>query len=98
MITQSQFTDIFNTNFQLRKSLKELINREIKLVDFTSTKHYRKENGSVEIFFRGVWEWSWMNSINTNYTCLFHIINFINEKENRKINLMDFRSDLLIGT
>lgn len=98
MITQSQFTDIFNTNFQLRKSLKELINREIKLVDFTSTKHYRKENGSVEIFLRRVWEWSWMNSINTNYTCLFHIINFINEKENRKINLMDFRSDLLIGT
>jgi hypothetical protein len=64
---------------------KDIINDVINLVIFDGTFYRRvnlgKKNWVEENIFTDVigWIWSWMNTINTNYTCIYYIIEFLNE-------------------
>ena len=39
-------------------------------------------NYGVLRFIFGVWEWSWMNTINSNITCIHFLINYYNHIKN----------------
>lgn len=64
---------------------KDMINDVINLVIFDDTFYRRvglgKKSWIEENIFTDVigWIWSWMNTINTNYTCIYYIIEFLNE-------------------
>jgi hypothetical protein len=96
MITESQFITAYNTG-GLKYPFKDIIDRQIKLVNFDNIKLYRHNIG-IEYFKNNRWFWCWMNSINTNYSAIFQIIYFINIKETRKIGVFDFRSDKIKDT
>lgn len=91
MITEKEFKEIYSA-VKLYEPLMKIINRQLKLVNFEEVKQYRHGRG-VEILKNNIWYWSWMNSINTNYTAIYQIIKFINQKETRKIKFLDFVSD-----
>lgn len=66
-----------------------IINQEILLCDFSNSTYYKidynedlKKWGVYEKLFDD-FEWSWMNAINTNYSCIYLIINELYEIGNR---------------
>jgi hypothetical protein len=96
MITETQFTDIYNTNLDIRKKLQKIIDETIKEVDFSKTKSYKYDFDGKKygVFFNifDKWTWCWINTINTNYSCIYLIIDYFNSTTNKKIKLLDFRS------
>lgn len=86
-----QFKEIYNQNRNVREKLHNSINHVLDNVDFSNSKFYKidynpdiKKNG-VYVNLFGKYKWSWMNSINTNYSCLYILIDDINHVEKRKI-------------
>ena len=79
----------------LRLIIRLKIDQIIKSCDFTKVKNYqygkcRKNNKfGVLIIFRKKWIWSWLNSINTNNTCLQILIDFINQRTGISFDLSD---------
>lgn len=71
-------------NSRFKNTYKNIIDTVIKSVVFDGINYkygYCVENelyGVLE-YYRGKWRWSWMNTINTNYSCLDIIVNGINK-------------------
>lgn len=96
MISENVFIKIYRGNYDIRNGLKKIIDEVVKTVDYTKKRRYtiNPENNSVYYYTNnGNWEWSWVNSINTNYSCLYLIIKHIDLKYERNIGEMDFDSD-----
>lgn len=104
MITERQFIDLYNANYPLKDKFTAIIDEVIKTVDYTKIKTYKyeffekNEMSGVLFFIFNKWIWSWVNTINTNYSCLFLMIEYINNNFTRKITLLDFRSDKIEDT
>lgn len=104
MITESQFINLYNSNYDLKDKFQSIIDRVIKTVDYTKTKTYKyeyfeeNECDGVLFYIFDKWIWSWVNTINTNYSCLFLLIDYINNNFDKKITSMDFRSDRIDST
>lgn len=93
MIIFETFKNVFNRNNKFRYNLKIIINNSIKNVDYSGCKHYRRNSeGNVFFLLFEKWIWAWLNSINTNYTCIFLIIEYICEKEKIVLTDLDFSS------
>jgi len=100
MITETQFIDLYNSNYNLRRRLLSIVDESIKSVDFQKYNSYKwglhekNQTEGVLFFLFNKWIWGWMNSINTNYSCIFLIIDYINKepKFTKKITLLDFSS------
>lgn len=85
-----QFKDLYTTNRLNQKSFQQIIDRVLFKVDYSDKNRYKRDknkNGRIGVFnkFHDDWSWSWINTINTNYTCLYLIIDFLNEKYHKKI-------------
>lgn len=84
---RDQFVEIYNKKKLVRDLLKNTLNEVLPTVDFSNTAKYRynKIKGGIEINLSGCWVWSWMNTLNTNYSCLYLLIDEINRIEPKKI-------------
>lgn len=85
-----QFKDLYTTNKKNQRLLQKSIDEILLHVDYSDIKRYRlseNQNGRLGVYvkFFDKWSWSWVNTINTNYTCLYMIIDFINNKYSKKI-------------
>lgn len=95
-----QFKEIYNKNQYIRQKLLIVINSVLSSVDFSNVKLYKIDSNPetktnrIYVNLFGTWRWSWMNSINTNYSCLYILIDEINKTEQRKI----LSSDLINKT
>ena len=107
MISYDSFKNVWNRSILVRRRLKSSINNTLPTVIYKDTSHYKhgsKEQKSGRIiqgvFFKyfDEWIWSWLNSINTNYTSIYHIIEFICNKENVDLKDLDFSSGRLDNT
>lgn len=97
MINEPQFISAYDSH-KLKYPFRDIINRQIKLVNFDGVRQYRHGVVGIEILKNQRWFWCWMNSINTNYSTIFQIVDFINQKEPRKLTIFDFRSDNINNT
>jgi hypothetical protein len=74
-----------NGNKEFKNTYKNKVNQLLLSVDFSETPIYRidksEENGCTGVydFINGKWMWSWMNAINTNYSCFELMVNKVNE-------------------
>jgi len=102
MIFESGFTSLFNSNNRLREKLKESVDASIKAVDYDKHNRYcinpPNKNKGVYFYTNDKWEWSWVNSINTNYSCLYLIIKHIITKYGKDIGYLDFEPNFLDST
>lgn len=100
MIFESEFKSLYNSNGRLREKLKESVNTSIKGVDYTKHNRYSidTKNSGVYYHTKDKYEWSWVNSINTNYTCLYLIIKHIITKYGRDFSYLDFEPNFVDNT
>lgn len=93
MINHDAFKGVWNKNPFFRITIKKKIDEIIPTINYGDTGLYRYEefNGRYGVVFCyfGRKIWSWINSINTNYTSIYHILEFINDKEG--LNLTDLK-------
>jgi len=94
-MTQDEVKDVSN-NPKFRDNLKNIITKSVNSVQFSNDSLYKigyceknQLNGVLQYVF-GKWIWGWHNTINTNYSCLYVIIKYINEIFNKKITYDDF--------
>jgi hypothetical protein len=85
-----QFKDLYTTNKKNQKLFQGVIDEIIKEVDYSNINRYEKrtnQNGRLGVYMKlyDKWSWSWINTINTNYTCLYLIVDYINGKYTQKI-------------
>ncbi len=101
MITENEFRDVYKRNWGFSRSLRSGIDNILSTVDYTTNKCYEikqkiTSNGEIKsyvsfLYFEN-WIWSWLNSINTNYSSIYRIIIFICRRENINLNTSDFFS------
>lgn len=97
---REQFNEIYFKNRYIREKILNGINNVLSLVEFSKNSIYKiglnpeTDTHGIYIYLFGKWRWSWMNSINTNYSCLYQLIDEVNGTESRKI----LESDLLNNT
>lgn len=104
-MTHDTFKNIWNSNYELQRSMKNSVNDTIKTVNFDSVPNYRygklTQDGMDGVIFN-IFDseiWGWPNTINTNYSCHYEIIQFINEIDhNNKFNDIDFSNIRLNNT
>lgn len=99
------FRNLYYSNKELRDCFLNTINKELLLVDFTKRKKHYKIDFNNDLKLQGVyskvlndWEWSWMNTLNNNYSSLFLITKEIYNLEKKQLNLNDFSSKSLNET
>ena len=93
---RDQFIDIYNKNELVRTLLKNTLNEVLPQVDFSKCKktyYYNPKDGGVYINLFGKDVWSWMNTINTNYSCLYILVDEINKNETKKILSSDLENN-----
>ena len=107
MISHDNFKGVWNRNKFFRDSIKNTINQVIPTVDYSGIKYYKhgsittKKNQSrqgVLYLHLDKWVWSWINSINTNYSSIYLIIEFISKKEKVDLSEMEFSTFKLENT
>lgn len=100
MIFESEFTTLFNNNERLRKKLKESVDTSLRGVNYEKHNRYliNEKNKAVYFYTNGKWEWSWINSINTNYSCLYLIVKHIITKYGRDFSYLDFEPNFIDNT
>lgn len=94
MISEQDFTATYKGNKDLQHKLKKIINRTLSSVDFSKNGRYSINPEDNAVYYRSndTYEWSWMNSINTNYGCLYQLVSYVDAKFERSIGIMDFES------
>jgi hypothetical protein len=94
MILERDFNTIYKGNKDLQYKLKGIINRTLSGVDFSKNGRYWINPKNNAVYYRNgdTYEWSWMNSINTNYGCLYLLVSYVDTKFERSIGLLDFES------
>lgn len=85
-----QFKDLYTTNKKNQRLLHKAIDSVLKDVDYSNIKRYKLSenvNGRLGVYVKlhDKWSWSWLNTVNTNYTCIYLIIDHINKKHTQKI-------------
>ena len=86
---EEQFKEIWKRR-DIRYKIKGVIDSVLPMVDFSSTTKYKLVDGKVYDSVFGVFRWSWMNSINTNYSSIYQLIEEINRTSTRRILYDDF--------
>ncbi len=86
-----QFREIWK-NRNLRSKIKGVIDSVLPQVDFSKTKKYESVDGKIYDKIFGQLRWSWMNSINTNYSSIYELIEEINKTSTKLILYDDFIS------
>jgi len=80
-------------------ALTDSITNAVLSVTFDSDANYKIEtdpnNGKLGVLqlINGEWKWSWLNTINTNYTCLWHIIRYLNNTHSDQLSMNLFNSN-----
>jgi hypothetical protein len=100
MISEFEFISNYKKNKKIQTSLMESVNSSVKTVDYKNNNRYRydSENGGVFFYNNNKWEWSWVNSINTNYSCLYLILKHIVSKYGKDIGYLDFEPNYIDET
>lgn len=102
MVSEKEFKSLYVGNKDLQNKLRKIIDEVISGVDYTKNKRYslKLSNKNKVIYFynNNAWEWSWMNSINTNYSCIYLLLKYIEIKFNRNIGYLDFESTFVSNT
>lgn len=85
-----QFKDLYTTNKKIQKLFLKTIDEVIKDVDYSNINRYKfdtNKNGRLGVYVKlfNKWSWSWLNTVNTNYTCLYLIVDYLNKKYTKKI-------------
>lgn len=93
----SQFEEIYKTRGQNR-IFQSIIDKVLLTVDFSDDRIYKRDfhsNGVLGILqkYGGNYIWSWMNTINTNHSCIYYIIDTLNGLSNEKLTLELFKTD-----
>lgn len=72
-MNKTDFNEIYKF-FKVR--FQKIIDEVLLKVDFSDVDDYKydPEKGGILILRNGKWYWSWMNTINTNYSCLYILI------------------------
>lgn len=86
---EDQFKEIWKKR-DIRYKIKGVIDFVLPNIDFSSTTKYKLVNGKVYDSVFGEDRWSWMNSINTNYSSIYQLIEEINGTSNKRILYDDF--------
>ena len=88
---EEQFKEIWKKK-DIRYKIKGVIDYVLPMVVFSTTSKYKYEliNGNVYDFIFGEKRWSWMNSINTNYSSIYQLIEEINTTSPKRILYDDF--------
>lgn len=89
----SQFNEIYYKDDKLRYFFTTTINNTLKNVDYSCDKMYKREydpvNDDIGVLMRipttETYIWSWINTINTNSSCIYHIVDFINQNSEIKL-------------
>jgi len=101
MITHDQFKYVYKRNWAFSKRLRTIIDSALNSVDYSKNKRYRIDkksgkNGNVILYVSFLyfenWIWSWLNSINTNYTSIYYIIEYVCIRENIDLKELSFYS------
>ena len=81
IIDETDGNTLFKNDIFL-ETYRKMTDNLIKLVDFSEFKYYKygqhKENTGVLFFYKEEWIWSWVNTINTNYSCFYLMVNRAN--------------------
>jgi hypothetical protein len=86
---EDQFREIWR-NRNLRYKIKSVIDFVIPKVDFSKVTKYELIDGVVYDKIFGELRWSWMNSINTNYSSIYKLIDEINQTSSNCLLYDDF--------
>lgn len=94
MIPENVFIKLYREEYEIYDRLKKIIESVVKTVDYSKNGRYtlNTDNNAVYFYINDKWEWSWINSINTNYGCLYLILNHIDAKYNKNFTSLDFSS------
>lgn len=88
-----QFREIRKTHGQ-REIFQGIVDRILASVDYSEDKIYKRGeyNGKVGVLQKvdEVFIWCWINTINTNYSCIEAIINFLNSVSQIKLTYQLF--------
>ena len=83
-----------------KKILKDIITNVILSYNFGHNSKYRvdyyEKNGHIGILqlILDQWIWSWLNTINTNYSCINLLINYFNNKFQEKLTFDLYKTNL----
>ena len=81
IIDQTDGNTLFKNDIFL-DTYKKMTNNLIKSVDFSECKNYKydqyKDDLGVLFHYKEEWIWSWVNTINTNYSCFYLMVNRAN--------------------
>jgi hypothetical protein len=61
--------------------------------DILENRHSTKNKYGVWVLINGEWRWSWINTIETNYSALFILVEFFNENVGPPINLENLNNN-----
>lgn len=107
MITHDQFKYVYKRNWVFSKKLRTIIDSALISVDYSNNKRYKidKKSGKsgedilyVSFLYFKDWIWSWLNSINTNYTSIYYIVEYVCRRENINLKELSFYSHNIEST
>lgn len=86
---EDQFRDIWKKR-DIRRKIMGVIDFVLPMVVFSPPSKYKMIDGKVHDSIFGEDRWSWMNSINTNYSSIYQLIEEINRTSVKRITYNDF--------
>jgi hypothetical protein len=100
MISEYEFISYYCRTPKLKKTLLYAVNDAVRTVDFSKNGRYsiNPKNKGVYYTSNNQSSWSWINSINTNYSCLYLILKHIVSKYGRDVGYLDFEPNFIDGT
>jgi len=93
-----QFQDLYRNKGE-KDVFQKIITDVIKLVDYSNTTFYKydyfKNNNCYGVLFHlnEKWIWSWINTLNTNVSCIYEIIDYLNSEYNSQLTYELYISD-----
>lgn len=99
-MTEWDFKNIWFKYNWFSNKLQNIITTELLKVDFKNRKIYEIKynpelgvNGVYNYFFN-IWDWSWMNTINTNYSAIYFLLRQLYKLEKRNFSVENFEKNL----
>jgi hypothetical protein len=100
-LTHEQFQSSYRKK-KLKGPFQNIFDKTLITVDFSDVTCLRhnidNENRGIYHFKNGKWEWAAANTFNTNYSCIFLVIDYINNNKEKKITVSDFDDDNIVDT
>lgn len=94
-MTVNEFKDFYNKGNK-KNDFRNVIDVIIPTVDYTLNYRYdihTNNKKGVLYYIFNKWVWSWINTINTNYSCICLLINEVNEFIDKEIKISDLEND-----